>query len=121
MPLAFGLKEPPRSRRHGAAARASARALREAFRLPQLPAADGGLLRLRLPGRLHRRAHAQLPEGPRPDARGGHHGAGADRPVQRDRHLRRGHAGPAPGQAPHPGRHLHPALGGHRGLPARRR
>ena len=39
------------------------------LRLPQLPAADGGLLRLRLPGRVHRRAHAELPEGPRPDAR----------------------------------------------------
>jgi len=60
------------------------------LRLPQLPMADGGIFRLWLPGGVHRRAHAQLPEGPWPGARRGHHRAGADRPVQRLRHLCRG-------------------------------
>ena len=31
------------------------------LQVPELPAADGRLLRLRLPGGVHRRAHAQLP------------------------------------------------------------
>ena len=62
-------------------------AVHEAFSYPQLPAADGGLLRLRLPGRLHRRAHAELPARPGPVARGGELCAGADRAVQRVRHL----------------------------------
>ena len=70
-------------------------ALREAFSYPQLPAADGGLFRLRLPGRVHRRAHAELPEGQGPVAAGGELCAGADRPVQRVRHLCRRRARPA--------------------------
>ena len=53
--------------RAGAAAEHRRRAAR-GVRRPQLPAADGRLLRVRLPARLHRRAHAELPEGPRPDA-----------------------------------------------------
>ena len=53
------------------------RALREGLRLSAASAADGRLLRLRLPGRLHRRAHAELPEGPGWPCR--HHRAGADR------------------------------------------
>eukprot|EP01136_Pigoraptor_vietnamica_P043831 Opistho-1_new@19779 len=108
-----------RGRRAGAA-RADHRAgAARGLPLPQLPVAHGRLLRLRLPGGVHRRAHAQLPEGQRSVAPGGQLRAGADRPVQRDRHLRGRHAGPAPGQTPHPGLHLFRARRGHLGVPYR--
>ena len=53
--------------------------------LPQLPAADAGLLCLWLPGRVHRRAHAQLSARQGAGHRGLYRRADVDRPVQ---HLR---------------------------------
>ena len=103
-PLALGLRETG----FAGAARRQARPDHRARRcarpqVPELPDADGGLLRLRLPGRVHRRAHAQLPQGQGPVAAGGQLCAGADRAVQCVRHLHRRLAGPAHRQAQNPG------------------
>ena len=70
LPLAFGLREPDAAsgRARRAAEHAAARCARPSATASFL-LADGRLLRLRLPGRVHRRAHAELPEGQGPDAR----------------------------------------------------
>ena len=103
VPLAFGLREPTFA---GAAPakreQTIVQALGEAFRYPSFNLLMAGLLRLRFPGGVHRCAHAQLPQGPRPVAPGGQLCAGADRPVQCAWHLRGRHAGPAHAQAVHP-------------------
>ena len=69
-------------RRHRAHAKHRRRGARGA-RQPELPTPHRRLLRVRLPGGLHRRAHAELPQGPRPAAARGHHGARPHRPLQR--------------------------------------
>ena len=54
----------------------------------RLHAADGRLFRLRLPGRVRRRAPARLSRGQGHAAARRRDGAGADRPLQHRRHLR---------------------------------
>ena len=106
-PLAFGLREPGFA--GGGAPRRDQtmlQALREAFKYPSFQLLMAGLLRLRLPGGVHRRAHAQLPEGQGPVAAGRQLRAGADRPVQRVRNLHRRHAGAEAGPPQDPGLHL---------------
>ena len=60
IPLAFGLREPDLASGN-ARPEQSIGGTGRGVRLPELPVPDGGLLRLRLPARLHRRAHAELP------------------------------------------------------------
>ena len=66
---------------------------------PQLPAADRGLLRLRLPHRLHHHAPAAVSDRSRLQRRPGRLGDRADRPLQRDRRLQRGRARRPPAAA----------------------
>ncbi len=71
-------------------------------RTPRLHAAHRRIFRLRLPGRIPRRALARLPVGQgHAGSRGGDR-AGADRPVQHRRHLHRGMAGRPDAQEVHP-------------------
>ena len=67
---------------------------------PELPAADGGLLRLRLPHRVRHHAPAAVPRRPRLQRLAGGVVRRADRALQRDRRLHRRRARRAHEQAP---------------------
>ena len=68
LPLAFGLRESKQRRRAGRRAAKRACGAARGLRPQRLQAAHRRLFRLRLPGGVHRRAHAELPEGQRPGA-----------------------------------------------------
>jgi hypothetical protein len=116
-PLALGLREP--QGRAGAGPQQSVKAaLREAFAYPSFRWLTAGyfvcgfqvvFIGVHMPSYL--KDHGLAPDVATTVA-------GADRPVQRHRHLRRRLAGAAHGQALHPVGHLCLARRGHRGLRA---
>jgi nitrate/nitrite transporter NarK len=71
VPLALGLREPAATQA-GPVHREQtiSQALREAFQYRSFQLLMAGYFRLRLSGGVHWRAHAQLPEGPRPGPAG---------------------------------------------------
>ena len=115
VPLALGLREPGFAGGVGRRREQTiAQALREAFRYPSFQLLMAGyfvcgfqvvFIGVHMPSYLKDKGLSP---------RGGQLRAGADRPVQRVRHLHRGQPGPEARQAQDPGRHLLAPRGGHR-------